>query len=505
MRTKIIATLLGKLLGVYTLFMAAPLIYAIVYREEVYAAFLQSALITGTIGAALFAYGSREDECRIGIREGFLIVSGAWIITSLLGALPYTLSGCVPTYLDAVFETVSGLTTTGASIITDVEAMPESILLWRSITHWLGGMGIIVLFLVFLSEIGADAVNLFRAESPGPTVDRVLPRIRQMATALWLLYVAFTAIQIILLYLAGMNLFDAVNHTFATMATGGFSTKNASIKNYDSLAIELIIVFFMFLAGGNFGLYYLAWRKGLGRLLRDIEFKIYLGIVGGSTLAIALAVWLRSGLPFGTSLRDSLFTVVSLMTTTGFVTADFDQWPPVAKIILFLLMFIGGCAGSTAGGIKVIRLIVLFKDAARSLLRAVHPKLVQAVKVDGKAVHFDVLHTILRFFFLYIMIFFVSVVLVSATGLAPFDAMGAVAATLGNVGPGFGAVGPTTTYADIHPFAEFVLILDMLLGRLELFTLLVLVHPEFWQPYILRHGLGLNIKSPHSRPPFSAC
>jgi trk system potassium uptake protein TrkH len=494
MRTQIIATLLGKLLGVYTFCLAVPLIYALCRQESVYTAFALSVLITGSLGAALFRVGCLGGNIvgRIGIREGFLVVSGAWIITSLLGALPYWLAGVVPTYLDGVFETVSGLTTTGASIIPDVEAMPESILLWRSITHWLGGMGIIVLFLVFLSEIGADAVNLFRAESPGPTVDRVLPRIREMARNLWLLYVAFTAIQIVLLYLAGMNLFDSVNHTFATMATGGFSTKNTSIKYYDSLTIELIITFFMFLAGGNFGLYYLAWRKGLGRLWRDSEFKVYLGIVVGSTLVIALAVCLQSDLPFGTSLRDSLFTVVSLMTTTGFVTADFDQWPPVAKIILLFLMLLGACAGSTAGGLKVIRLIILMKDAVRSLLRAVHPKLVQAVKVDGKPVHFDVLHTILRFFFLYVLVFVVSVIIVSATGLEPFDAMGGVAATLGNVGPGFGAVGPTTTYADVHPVAKFVFILDMLLGRLELFTLLVLVHPEFWQPYMTRRGLKFN-------------
>lgn len=494
MRTQIIAILLGKLLGVYALCLVVPLIYALCRQEPVYTAFGLSILITGTLGTALFRYGRHDGQIigRIGIREGFLVVAGAWIFTSLLGALPYSLSGVVPTYLDAVFETVSGLTTTGASIITDVEAMPDSILLWRSLTHWLGGMGIIVLFLVFLSEIGADAVNLFRAESPGPTVDRVLPRIRQMARNLWLLYVAFTAVQIVLLYLAGMNLFDAVNHTFATMATGGFSTRNASIKHYDSLAIELIIVFFMFLAGGNFGLYYLTWRKGLGQLWRDSEFKVYLGIVVGSTLVIAAAVCHQSGLSFGTSLRDSLFTVVSLMTTTGFVTADFDQWPPVAKIILLLLMLLGACAGSTAGGLKVIRLIILMKDAARSLLRAVHPRLVQAVKVDGKAVHFDVLHTILRFFFLYVLIFVLSVIIVSATGLAPFDAMGGVAATLGNVGPGFGAVGPTTTFTDVHPLAKFIFILDMLLGRLELFTLLVLVHPEFWQPYMERRGPRFN-------------
>jgi potassium uptake protein, TrkH family len=486
MGTRIVARLLGRLLGTYALFMVIPLIYALARQELIFTAFILSICVTGTCGLLLFLYG--EEPGRVGIREGFLVVAGTWFLTSLLGALPYWLSGWVPTYLDAVFETVSGLTTTGASIIPDVEILPQSLLLWRSLTHWLGGMGIIVLFVVFLSNVGADAVNLFRAEAPGPTVDRVLPRIRTMALTLWRLYVIFTALQIVLLWLAGMDLFDAVNHTFATMATGGFSTKNSSIKYFDSLAIELIIVFFMFLAGGNFGLYYLVWRKGVKKLFQDSEFKLYLGIVVFTTLTISAFLYYGEGISPAEGVRDSLFTVVSLMTTTGFVTADFDQWPPATKIALMLLMFVGGCAGSTAGGIKVIRLLMLLKDAVWSLLHAIHPKLVSTLKIGGKPVAEGVLHMVLQFFFLYIIIFFASVLLVAATGLAPFDSIGAVAATLGNVGPGFGAVGPTTTFAGVHPFAKMVLTVDMLLGRLELFTLLVLFHPEFWQPYVIRRS-----------------
>ncbi|HWQ60782.1 MAG TPA: TrkH family potassium uptake protein, partial [Negativicutes bacterium] len=450
--------------------------------------------------ATLYYFGTEPG--RIGIREGFLVAAGTWFLASSLGALPYWFSGWVPTYLDAVFETVSGLTTTGASIIPDVEILPQSLLLWRSMTHWLGGMGIIVLFVVFLSNVGADAVNLFQAESPGPTVERVLPRIRTMALRMWQMYVFFTAVQVVLLWLAGMNFFDSVTHTFATMATGGFSTKNTSIKFYDSLTIELIIVFFMFLAGGNFGLYYLAWQKGLRKLWQDSEFKLYLGIVLVSTLSIVAFLYFGPGIDPATGLRDSLFTVVSLMTTTGFVTADFDLWPPATKIILLLLMMIGGCAGSTAGGMKVVRLLILMKDAALSLLHAVHPKLVSTLKIGGKPVDAGVLHMVLQFFFLYILIFFVSVLLVAATGLAPFDAMGAVAATLGNVGPGFGAVGPTTTFAEVHPFAKAVLTADMLLGRLELFTLLVLFHPEFWQPYVVRRE-NLPFINRHAKTPLN--
>lgn len=492
MRTQIVAGLMGKMMCAFALVMTIPLFYALLLQETIYTSFGFSIAITGVIGWLLVYYG--ETVGHIGAREGFLVVSGIWCFASALGALPYWLSGLVPSYLDAVFETVSGLTTTGASIINDVEVLPGSLLLWRSLTHWLGGMGIIVLFLVFLSNLGADAVNLFKAESPGPTVDRVMPRIRHMAIALWSLYVVFTAIEIILLYFAGMNLFDAVNHSFATIATGGFSTKNTSIKYYDSLTIELILCFFMFLAGGNFGLYYLVWEKGFRRLIKDTEFRLYLLIVGVSTLVIALFLYDQSATPFSSGLREALFTVISLITTTGFVTADFDQWPPVIKIILFILMLLGGCAGSTAGGAKIIRIIILMKDAVGSILRAIHPKIVRAVKVDKKPVDFGVLHAILQFFFLYMVIFFASVILVSATGMPPFDAMSAVITSLSNVGPGFGIVGPTVTFFGIHPFAKTVLIIDMLLGRLELVTILVLLHPEFWQPYMTKKGIVASLR-----------
>lgn len=492
MRTRIVAGILGKMVCAFALVMMLPLFYAVFHQEVIYTSFFLAMCITGIVGLLLIFYG--ETEGHIGAREGFLIVSGIWGLTSILGALPYWLSGEVPSYLDAVFETVSGLTTTGASIISNVEILPESLLLWRSLTHWLGGMGIIVLFLVFLTNLGADAVNLFKAESPGPTVDRIMPRIRHMAITLWSLYVGFTIVQIILLYLAGMTLFDAINHAFATMATGGFSTKNASVKYYDNLGIELILCFFMFFAGGNFGLYYLAWKKGYKRIFQDLEFKLYLGIVAVSSIIIAFVLYYQSAIPLGAGIRDALFTVISLMTTTGFVTADFDQWPPVIKIILLLLMMLGGCAGSTAGGIKVIRIIILMKDAVSSLLRAIHPKIVRTVKVDGKSIDFSVLYAILQFFFLYILILFISVMLVCATGMAPFDAISAVVATLSNVGPGFGVVGPTTTFFDVHPFAKLVFIIDMLLGRLELFTVLVLLHPEFWQPYMSRKNFLPSLK-----------
>ena len=478
MNTRLLENVLGKLLLIYVAIMSIPLCCAFIGKEPSTVPFLLTILLTGIVGLALTFHGSKEG--RMGIREGFAIVTEAWILTSLSGALPYYLSNAVPTYIDAVFETVSGLTTTGASVIDNVEALPNSLLLWRSLTHWLGGMGIIVLFIVFLPKIGAGAAQLFNAEVPGPMKERILPRIRDNAARLWQLYVGLTLLQIVFLALAGMSWFDAVNHSFATMATGGFSTKNASLMYYDNALIELIIVVFMIIAGGNFALYLMVWRRGLTHIWEDTEFRIYLAIIAVATLAISLSLWFV-GEEIVSSLRLALFQVVSIMTTSGFASADFDKWPSLTKLILLLLMFVGGSAGSTAGGIKVARLILLIKMGFAELRRFIHPRAIMSISYGGKHVDSLMLNTAAVFFFLYITIFVMATLLISATGLEPFDAMSAVAATLGNVGPGFGVVGPTTTFSSINAFGEVVLILCMLLGRLELFTLLVVIQPGFWR------------------------
>lgn len=479
MNLRLIERILGWLLLVYGAIMGIPFFCAIIGRATSSMPFLFTIVLTGIIGFVFIRHGSKEG--RMGVREGFAIVSGAWILTSLVGALPFYLSNAVPHYLDGLFEAVSGLTTTGASVIDNVEALPNSLLLWRSLTHWLGGMGIIVLFIVFLPKFGASAVHLFNAEVPGPMAERVLPRIRDNAAKLWQMYVGLTFLQIVLLVFAGMSWFDSINHSFATMATGGFSTQNSSIMHYDNVGIELIIVFFMIIAGGNFGLYFLAWTRGLKHIWKDTEFRIYLAIIIGATLVISLSLWLAGGEAIMSSLRLALFQVASILTTTGFASADFDKWPSLAKMVLFLLMFIGGSAGSTAGGIKVARLILLMKLGWAELRRAVHPRAVVSINYGGKHVDPLMLNTVAVFFFLFMSIFGVATILLSATGLEPFDAMSAVAATLGNVGPGFGAVGPSTTYSSINSFGEVILILCMLLGRLELFTLLVVLQPEFWR------------------------
>lgn len=479
MNFRLIERVLGWLLLVFAAIMGIPCVFALLKKEPSSMPFLYTIALTGIVGFILTSHGRKEG--RMGVREGFAIVSGAWILTSLFGALPFYLSDAVPSYIDGVFEAVSGLTTTGASVIDNVENLSKSLLLWRSLTHWLGGMGIIVLFIVFLPKFGARAVHLFNAEVPGPMAERVLPRIRDNASKLWQIYVGFTLLQIGLLVLAGMSWFDSVNHSFATMATGGFSTYNSSIMHYNNAGIELIIIVFMIIAGGNFGLYFLAWSRGLKHIWLDTEFRIYLAIIAGATLVISLSLWLTDGKDIVSSLRLSLFQVTSLMTTTGFASADFDKWPSLSKMVLFSLMFIGGSAGSTAGGIKVARLILLMKLGWAELRRAVHPRAVVSINYGGKHVDPLMLYTVAVFFFLFMVIFAVSTILLSATGVEPFDAMSAVVATLGNVGPGFGIVGPATTYSSINAFGEVVLILCMLLGRLELFTLLVVLQPEFWR------------------------
>lgn len=473
-------SILGRILSAYSLAMVIPLGVAVYYKDSGFSSFLFSFLITGALGFLLLVQKKPLSK-KMGIRDGFAIVGAAWTITCLLGALPFWFADVVPTYVDALFESVSGLTTTGASVIIDVEALPPSILLWRSLTHWLGGLGIIVFFIVLLPNTGFGTVHLFNAEVPGPLNKRIMPRIRDTAITLWKIYGLFTLILIILLTFAGMSFFDAVNHAFSTMATGGFSTKNSSIMSYNNLSIEAIMIFFIILAGGNFRMYLMAWRQKSFKPFNNTEFKIYLFIIFAATFLISGGLWLSHGKSPDFAFRHSLFQVVSLITGTGFASTDYDQWPSMTKVILFVLMFTGGCAGSTTGGMKISRLMLLTKSTWAELKRGVHPQIVSRIKQEGKAVNSSALHMVSLFFFLYVGIFAIASVFLAGTGIEPFDAMSAVGASLGNVGPGFGIVGPTTTFASISSVGKSVLALCMLLGRLEFFTLLILLRPEFWR------------------------
>lgn len=479
MNVTLLENILGRLLMAFSITMAVPLMIALFYRESAVWSFLISLVTTGVIGTAMFFHGKIEGK--IGVRDSFAVVGGAWILASLFAALPFILSGVVPSYIDAVFEAVSGLTTTGASVLSNLEILPRSILFWRSLLHWIGGMGIIVMFIVLLPNLGIGNARIFYSETPGPLDEKIVPKIKDTAMILWRIYFGLTLINIILLMVAGMSFFDAVNHAFATMATGGFSTRSASIAAYNSVPIELITTLFMFIAGANFSLFIQVWKQRSLRPLRDTELKYYFLIVLISTLIITASLVIQHGAGSLPALRQSGFQVVAIMTTTGFASADFDQWPGIAKMVLFFLMFIGACAGSTAGGIKVSRIVLLVKMGLAQLKQAIHPRLVVNIVVQDRVMDNTVLANVGRFFFVYILTFSLGSILVTATGLEPFDAMSAVVATLSSVGPGFGVVGPMVTYAPLHPFAKGVLTACMLLGRLELFTLLVFLQPDFWR------------------------
>jgi len=459
--------------------MLFPLLYAIYYQETVINAFLLSMVITSLSGLLLWKYFSSKDP--IGHKEGFAIATLGWIFAAGFGALPFLFAGTFPSFIDAYFESMSGFTTTGATVLVPIEGNPYAILFWRDFIQWLGGMGIIVLVVAILPALGAGGMQLFKSEVPGPEPDRLKPRIKETAKLLWAVYILFSVLQVACLYFTGMTLFDALTHMFGTMPTGGFTPRNLSVGAYDNPIFENIIILFMFIAGANFTLHYKALHGNPKSLFKDREFLFYGGIILFSILAIATELRFYIYNSIFTALRYASFQVVSIATTTGFVTADYDTWPAFSKSVLLILMFVGGCAGSTGGAIKNIRILLLLKQAYREFRKLIHPQAVSPIRLGDKVVSEDVMRNITGFFFLYMCIFVISSFIMTILGLDIISAMASVAATLGNVGPGLGLVGPVQTYAVIPPLGKIVLTLCMLLGRLEIYTVLILVVPEFWK------------------------
>jgi trk system potassium uptake protein TrkH len=477
------ATLLN-LLGYLNLILAGTMIFPLcvnwLYHEPVGNSFLFSMAITAACGFLLILLFRRSPR-DLTHRDGFAIVAFGWLSVAFFGALPYLFSGSLPSLTDAFFESASGFTTTGATVLTNVEKQVHAVLFWRSFTQWLGGMGIVLLSLAVLPYLGVGGMQLYKAEVPGPTYDKLRPRISETARILWQVYVVLSILEVLFLFLGGMNLFDALCHTFTTMATGGFSTKNASIEQFANPFLEYVIVFFMLLAGANFALHYELFRGKFESLWRNEEFRFYLLILLSATCLIALNLRYDRLFDFSKALRLALFQATSIMTTTGYSSADFETWPFFSQYLLLILMFIGGCAGSTGGAIKCVRVLVLVKQSRKELSRLVHPRAVIPVKMAGKAIPPETLQGIWGLFFLYLCIFAIASVLLSLMGQDLLTAVSAVAATLGNVGPGLGTVGPTENYAHLPIAAKWILSACMLLGRLEIYTLMVLLLPEFWR------------------------
>lgn len=482
MNYRMVSYIIGQIVRVEGILMIPPLVVSLIYGEDAFAAFLLPAVISVIVGTLLTI--RKPSNTDIFAKEGFVTVGLSWIVLSLIGALPFVIDGCIPSFVDAFFETVSGFTTTGASILTEVESLGRGILFWRSFTHFVGGMGVLVFVLAILPQADTRSVKLMhvmRAEVPGPKVGKLVSKIGRTARIMYGIYIGLTVIEIILLLAGGMPVYDSIVNSFATAGTGGFAIKNASIAAYDSAYIDYVIGIFMFLFGVNFNLYYLILIGHVGEALRSEELRWYLIITGVSTALIAADIYEIFG-SVGDSVRYAFFQVTTVMSTTGFATSDYNTWPALSKVILALLMFCGACVGSTTGGIKVGRIILLVKSGLREIKYMLHPRAVVAVRSEGKPVERDVLRGANSYMIVYIMLFTASLFLVEMVEECDLvTGFTAVSACLNNVGPGLGEVGPAGNFAALTPFTKILLSIDMLAGRLEIFPLLMLFAPTTWR------------------------
>ena len=476
---KAIIHILGMLMLLNGLFMATILPVSYFTDSGDFTAILASSVILSNLGLLVW-WLTRKVKKELSRRDGYIVVGFGWILMGLTGALPFVLSGAIPSIPSAIFETFSGYTTTGASILNDIEALPDGIMLWRSMTQWIGGMGIIVLTVAILPLFGVGGLELFMAESPGPSSGKIHPKITDTAKRLWILYVLLTFVEAVLLRIAGMSWFDAVNHSFTTMSTGGFSTKNASIAAYNSPAIEYIITAFMLVGGVNFSMIYFILKGAFKKVIDNEEFKTYIGVVLLFTGIITASLFSMNG-ELEKSFRESVFQVVTIITTTGFSTSNYALWSPFAYMLIVLLMFTGGSAGSTSGGVKIARHLIILKNGYMEFKRLIHPRAVIPVRINTKSVDQKSVYNVLAFFFIYLLIFVLGAAVISAFGHDIVTAAGSSMACLGNIGPGIGGVDPSNNFSFFSDGAKIFLSFLMLLGRLELFTILILLTPTFWK------------------------
>lgn len=490
---KIIFHFFGLLLLFNGGFMLLSTLVSLIYSDGVTFELFLSGIVTLMAGGLMMAY-TREHKKEMNKREGYLVVTFGWIIMALSGTLPYIITHSIPSFTDAFFETISGFTTTGASILNDIEAVPKGVLFWRSLTHWIGGMGIIVLAIAILPLLGIGGMQMFAAEAPGPSTDKLHPRITDTAKRLWLIYFGYTAAETLLLSVAGMSFFDAINHAMCTLSTGGFSTKNASVAHWnDTPIVQYIIIVFMFLAGTNFVLSYFAFKGRVQKIIKDEEFKLYAKFILIFSIIAALVIYFNADVSQSSiahpmvwgegesAFRHALFQVLAIVTTTGFVTADYTLWTPFLMVFFFGLMFLGGSAGSTAGGVKVVRHLVLIRNGFLEFKRTLHPNAILPVRYNTKAISGNIVFNILAFFILYMLSFIIGALVFSMLKIDFTSAIGLAASSLGNVGPALGDFGPVNNYAALPAIGKWWASFLMLIGRLELFTVLILLTPFFWR------------------------
>lgn len=478
MNYRMVSYYIGRILLIEALLLIFPAIGAIIYGEDTLLSFavtIAALTITGSLAVRI-----KPQKTNIYAKDGYAIVALTWILMSLFGALPFYLSGHIPSFTDSFFETVSGFTTTGSTILSNIEALPKSLLFWRSFTHWIGGMGILVFVIAIMPKAESSSMHVMRAEVPGPTVGKLVSKLRASARILYGIYCVLTAVQIIMLVAGGMPLFDSIVNSFATAGTGGFGVLNNSIEGYNSLYSEMVIAVFMLIFGINFNLYYMFLIKQGKQAIKSEELRWYLGIIAASVIIIAISLFTTKHDGLAESFRYAFFQVSSIITTTGFSTTNFDTWPMIAKFVLVFLMFIGACAGSTGGGIKVSRLIILVKSSLRDIRKAINPRSIETVKIDRKTVEEPVVKSVSVFLSTYMLVMAVSMLIISIDGFDFETTSTSVIACMGNIGPGMGAVGPYGNFSDFSMFSKLVLSFDMLAGRLELIPMLMLFSPYAW-------------------------